>query len=119
MIVSGQNNSCWGTNVSGHNHVWAQIKCVWAQTCLGTNQMCLGTNVCGHKSNVSGQNHVWAQIKCVWAQTCVGTVMWAQSCGPNHVWAQTWWNHSPQPIHSISGLNFLNKQNICNKLEII
>ena len=29
MIVSGQ-NSCWGMNVSGHNHEWAQ-------TCLVTN----------------------------------------------------------------------------------
>ena len=34
MIVSGHNNSCWGINVSGHKHVWAQS--------------CLGTNVCGH-----------------------------------------------------------------------
>ena len=50
--------SCLGTNVSGHERVWAQT--------------CLGTNVCGHKR--------------VWAQTCVGTVMWSQSCGPNHVW---------------------------------
>ena len=37
--VSGHNNSCWGTNVSGN-------KCVWAQTCLGTN--------------VSGHKCVWA-----------------------------------------------------------
>ena len=96
MIVSGHNNSCWGTNVPGH-------KCVWAQTCLGTNvseyhiimsrhnrfwaQTCLGTKVSGHK-------RVWAQTclgtnvsghKLVWAQTCVGTVVWAQLCGPNHV----------------------------------
>ena len=25
-----------GTDVSGHNHVWAQINCVWAQSCMGT-----------------------------------------------------------------------------------
>ena len=52
---------CVGTNVSGHNHVWAQ-------SCLGTivsghkrvwAQSCLGTIVSGHKR--------------VWAQTCVGT----------------------------------------------
>ena len=41
MIVSGHNNSCWGTNVSGHKRVWAQS--------------CLGTNVSGHKL-------VWAQM---------------------------------------------------------
>ena len=77
MIVSDHNNSCWGTNVPGHRRVWAQIKCVWAQSCLGTI--------------VSGHN-------CVWAQSSLGTIVsghnrvWAQSCGPNHVWAQTWWN---------------------------
>ena len=48
MIVPGH-NSCWGTNVSGHKHAWAQ-------SCLGT--MRVGTNVCGH-------NHDWAQ-------TCLG-----------------------------------------------
>ena len=39
---------CQGTDVSGYNHVWAQIKCVWAQSCLGTvvwAQSCMGTNV--------------------------------------------------------------------------
>ena len=45
MVVSGH-NSCWGTNVSGHKHAWAQSclsanvsehKCVWAQSCMGTN----------------------------------------------------------------------------------
>ena len=36
MIVFDHNNSCWGTNVPGHNHVWAQIKCNWAQSRLGT-----------------------------------------------------------------------------------
>ena len=46
---------CLGTNVFGHNHVWAQIKCVWAQTYLGTN--------------VSGR-------KCVWAQSCLGTIIY-------------------------------------------
>ena len=112
MIVSGHNNSCWGTNVPGHKRVWAQLclgtnvsghKRVWAQTCLRTiisghnhvwAQSCLGTIVSGH-------NHVWAQSclgtnvcghKRVWAQTCVGSVVWAQSCWPNHVRAQTWWN---------------------------
>ena len=75
--------------MSGHNHVWAQIKCVWAQSCLGTivpghnrvwAQSCLGTIVSGHNR--------------VLAQSCLGTVVWAQSCGPNHVWAQTWWNRN-------------------------
>ena len=93
MIVSDHNNSC----LFGHNHVWAQIKCVWAQSCLGTivsghnrvwAQSCLGTIVSGH-------NRVWAQ-SClgtivsrhnrVWAQSCLGTVVWAQSCmGTNMV----------------------------------
>ena len=71
---------CLGTDVSGHNHVWAQIKCVWAQSSMGTI--------------VSGHN-------CVWAQSCLGTIMsghnrvWAQSClgtivpGHNRVWAQS------------------------------
>ena len=36
-----------GTNVCGHNRVWAQ--------------MCVGTIVCGHKR--------------VWAQTCLGTIV--------------------------------------------
>ena len=48
--------------MSGHNHVWAQIKCVWAQTCLGTVMYVLnhvGTIMFGHKR--------------VWAQTCLGT----------------------------------------------
>ena len=35
MIVSDHNNPCWGTTVPGHRRVWAQIKCVWAQSCLG------------------------------------------------------------------------------------
>ena len=99
MIVSGHNNSCWGSNVSGH-------KRVWAQTCLGTN--------------VSGHNHVWVQTclgtvmyglnrvgtimsrhKRVWSQSCLGTIVpgpkrvWAQTClgtnvsGHKHVWGQT------------------------------
>ena len=64
---------CLGTNVCGHNRVWAQ-------SCVGTNvyghkrvwaQSCVGTNVSGHKR--------------VWAQSCVGTIM----CGHNRVWAQT------------------------------
>ena len=42
MIVSGHNNSCLGTNMSG-------LIQVWVQSCLGTDQMCLGTNVSGHK----------------------------------------------------------------------
>ena len=63
MIVSGRNNSCWGTNVPGHKRVWAQIKCVGAQTCPGTN--------------VSGHNRV-------------GTIESAQLCGLMYVWAQTW-----------------------------
>ena len=62
MIVSDHNNSCWGTNASC-NHVWAQIKCVWAQSCLVTI--------------VSGHNRVWAQ-------TCVGTIV----SGHNRVWSQ-------------------------------
>ena len=76
MIVSGHNNSCWGTNqclgtiMSGHKSNMYGHKRVWAQ-------MCLGTNMCGHKC-------VWAQNvsghQCVWAQTCVGPVVWAQSC---------------------------------------
>ena len=48
MIISDHNNSCWGTNVPWHRRVWAQIKCVWAQSCLGTvvwAQSCMGTNV--------------------------------------------------------------------------
>ena len=69
MIVSGHNNSFWGTNVPGHNHIWVKKVCghkrVWAQTCPGANAS-------GHKR--------------VWAQTGVGTVMWAQSCmGTNMV----------------------------------
>ena len=48
MIMSGHNNSCWGTNLSGHKRVWVQS--------------CLGTNLSGYKS--------------VWAQTCLGTVMY-------------------------------------------
>ena len=61
MIVSDHNNNfrvgtrlCLGTDVSGHNHVWAQIKCVWAQSCLDTI--------------VSGHNRVWAQ-------SCLGTIV--------------------------------------------
>ena len=50
MIVSDHNNSC----LFGHNHVWAQIKCVWAQSCLGTI--------------VSGNNRVGAQ-------SCLGRIM--------------------------------------------
>ena len=46
MIVSGENNSCCGTNVPGH-------KRVWAQTSLSTN---VSEHVCGHKR--------------VWAQSC-------------------------------------------------
>ena len=38
MIESGH-NSCWGTNVSGHKHVWAQS--------------ILGTNVCGYSHVVT------------------------------------------------------------------
>ena len=48
---------CPGTNMCGHNRVWAQ-------TCVGTI--------------VSGHNRVWAQ-------SCVGTIVWAQSCGHNRV----------------------------------
>ena len=54
---------CLGTNVSGHNRVWAQ-------SCLGTI--------------VSGRNRVWAQSR-------LGTIVsghnrvWAQSCGPSRV----------------------------------
>ena len=68
---------CLGTNVYGHNRVWAQScvgtivsghKRVWAQTCLGTI--------------VSGHNRVWAQ-------SCLGTIVWAQSCGLKYVWAQS------------------------------
>ena len=33
MIVSGLNNSCWGTNVSGHSHV---VTVVWAQSCMAS-----------------------------------------------------------------------------------
>ena len=93
MVVSGHNNSCWGTNVSGHNHVWAQTcldtvmyglnhvdtimsghKCAWEQTCLGTI--------------MSGHKHVWTQL-------CMGLIMWTQSClgtnvpGNKRVWAQS------------------------------
>ena len=49
MIVSGHNNSCWGTNLSGHKRVSAQT--------------CLGTNVCG-------LSHV---VTVVWAQSCMST----------------------------------------------
>ena len=68
---------CLGTNVSGHNHVWAQ-------TCLGT--VMYGLNRVG--TIMSGHKCVWAQSclgiiaprhKRVWAQTCVGTIMWDQS----------------------------------------
>ena len=64
---------CLGTNVCGHNRVWAQ-------SCVGTivwghirvwAQMCVGTNVCGHNR--------------VWAQSCLGTIV----CGHNLVWAQS------------------------------
>ena len=86
--------TCQGTNVSGHNRVWAQTcvgknvsghNRVWAQTYVGTNvcghkrvwaQSCVGTNVCGH-------NRVWAQT--LWAQTCLGTIV----CGHKRVWAQS------------------------------
>ena len=89
--MSGQ-NSCLGTNVSGHERVWAQM-------CLA--QMCVGTNVSGHKRfwEQSCMGTIVSGHKRVWAQTCLGTNMsghkcvWAQSCGPNHVWVQTWWNH--------------------------
>ena len=102
MIVSDHNNSCWGTYMPGHGRVWAQIKCVWAQSCLTTimsghnsvwAQSWLGTIVSGH-------NRVWAQ-SClgtivsghnrVWAQSCLGTIVsghnrvYAQSCGPSRV----------------------------------
>ena len=68
-----------GTNMCGHNHVWAQ-SCmgtnvsghnrVWAQSCLGTivslhnhvrAQTCLGTIVSGHNrvgSSMYGHNRV-------------------------------------------------------------
>ena len=45
MIVSGHNNSCWGTNVPGHRRVWAQS--------------CLGTIMSGHSrvgAIMSGHN---------------------------------------------------------------
>ena len=64
MIVSDYNNSCWGTNVSGHNHVWAQIKCVWGQSCLGTI--------------VSGHSRVWAQ-SC--GPSRVGPIMYGHERG--------------------------------------
>ena len=76
MTVSDHNNSCWGTNVPGHRRVWAQIKCVWAQSSLGTivsghnliwAQSCLGTIVSGHNL--------------IWAQSCLGTIV----SGPNRV----------------------------------
>ena len=97
MIVSDLNNSC----LSGHNHVWAQIKCVWAQSCLGTivfghnrvwAQSCLGTIVSGHNrvwsqsclgTIVSGHNRVWSQsclVTIVSGHNRVGPVVWAQSC---------------------------------------
>ena len=96
---------CLGTNMSRHNHVWAQAclgtnvsgnKCVWAQTCLGTNvcgykcvwaQTCVGTNVCRHKrvwaqtsesTNVSGHKRVWAQS---WGDSRVGPIMYRHKRG--------------------------------------
>ena len=56
MIVSDHNNSCWGSNVPGHNHVWAQS--------------CLGTIVFGPSrvwAQSCGSNHVWAQT---WWNPC-------------------------------------------------
>ena len=69
MIVSGHNNSCWGTNVSGHksnvsghkSNVYGHKSNVYehkSNVYGGTNPMCLGTIISGHK--------------CVWAQTCLG-----------------------------------------------
>ena len=120
---------CLGTDVSVHNHVWAQIKCVcaqikcvWAQSCLGTivsghnrvwAQSCLGTIVSGH-NRVRAQSclgTIVSKHNRVWAQSCLGTVVWAQSCGPNHVWAQSWWNHFEVPFY-FTLLRFL----ACDKL---
>ena len=72
MIVSGH-NSCWGTNVSRDNHVWAQ-------TCLGT--VLYGLN---------RVDTIMSRHKLVWAQMCLGTNVtrhkrvWAQSCGSSRV----------------------------------
>ena len=60
MVVSDHNNSC----LSGHNHVWAQIICVWAQMCLGTI--------------VSGHNRVGAQ-SC--GPSRVGPIMYGHKRG--------------------------------------
>ena len=70
MIVSGY-NSCWGTNVSGHSHVWAQ-------SCLATN--------------VSGQKHVWAQSwmgTIVWVHPSYGCTYGCTLCRHKRVSAQT------------------------------
>ena len=37
MIVSGHNNLCWGTILSGHKLNVSGHKSVWAQSCMGTN----------------------------------------------------------------------------------
>ena len=118
--------TCLGTNVSGHNHVWARIKCVWAQTCPGTNMSkhshlwaynCVGTIMSEH--NVYEHKLIWAQMclgtnvfghKCVWAQKFLGTNVSGHKCvgtnvsGHKRVWAQTCvgtvvWAQSCGPNH--------------------